>query len=257
MEFVTPKISLTKINEIGDSLLHGNDLEFFKRVWSADFDLYSERLKAIGFYGKDRVLDAGCGCGQWSVVLAHNNARVDALDCSEIRVSALQSIAELHDLGNIETHCGTIEDLPFEDETFDAIFSYSTIYFTDVRKTLKEFARVLNRGAELYISTNGLGWYLHNLIDGHNESATFDSRKMAINTINESLNYYSLDSANNTQIITPSKFIRRLLMQFGFEIVATKPDGKIILKNDAKPVSFYPETYYGLEGVYEIIAVKK
>jgi hypothetical protein len=45
--------------------LSGNDAEFFGRVWSQDLTVYENRLRAIDFEGKDRVLDAGFGMGQW------------------------------------------------------------------------------------------------------------------------------------------------------------------------------------------------
>ncbi|MAH26073.1 MAG: hypothetical protein CMI19_03860 [Opitutae bacterium] len=257
MEFTKTILPLSKINEIGDAKLSGNDLEFFKRVWATNFDVYSERLEAICFNGKKRILDAGCGFGQWSVALALKNGNIDALDCSKERVDALEAIASLLGLGNIKTHYGTIENLPFNEETYDAIYCYSSIYFTDVKKTIEEFARVLKPNARLYLSTNGVGWYLHNLIEGHNDSNHFDSRAMAINAIVESLNYYSSDYQNISQLITPSKFLRKLLLEYGFEIIDLRPDGKIVLNSESKPKSFYPESYYGLEGVYEIVAEKK
>lgn len=256
LHFKDLKNKINSLFEIGNRHLSGNDIEFFKRVWSQAPEIYFERLKAIEMLNLENILDAGCGFGQWSIVMALFNGHIDAIDCDTDRLTTLQEITKLLNIDNVKTHCGSIESLPFDDESFDAIFSYSAVYFTDVRQTLKEFARTLKPNARLYISTNGLGWYLHNLLDGHNESNHFDTKAMSIKSIEESLNYYSIDNHNTAQLITPSKFMKKLLHEYGLEIIDLKPDGKIILNKSTNPKSFYPENYYGLEGVYEIIAKK-
>ena len=46
-----------------------NDKLFIQRVFSKGLDSYINRLEAIGFTKKSKVLDAGCGYGQWSIAL--------------------------------------------------------------------------------------------------------------------------------------------------------------------------------------------
>lgn len=247
----------SEIKKIGKKFLKGVDLEFFKRVWSSDFNNYKSRLKALDINGFERVLDAGCGFGQWSLSMASLNKNIFSIDLSSNRINVLNEIINIHEISNIKTSVQSIQKSNFSDEYFDCIFCYSSIYLTDFKKTLKEFYRILKPGGKLYISTNGIGWYIHNLIDGHNSSKNFDSRKMAINAFENTLNYYEKGyHKNGDHLITPSKIFIQYLHDFGFKNILKAPDGKITINKSAKPLNFYPEKYYGKEGVYEILAFK-
>ena len=58
------------------SELKDNDADFFKRVWNTNIEIYSNRLKAIGFENQEKVLDAGFGMGQWIIALSELNTNV-------------------------------------------------------------------------------------------------------------------------------------------------------------------------------------
>ena len=176
-----------QIIEIGLDELEGIDLDFFQRMWKKDLNIYISRIKSIGFLDGKKVLDAGCGFGQWSVSLSRLNNKIYSVDNSKNRIQVFKKIIDLLGVKNITAIEGSISNLKFKDNFFDSIFCYSSIYFTDYKKTLKEFKRVLKPGGKIYISTNGLGWYIHNIVDGHNSTSYFDSRKMAIDTIANTL----------------------------------------------------------------------
>lgn len=250
--------ALSVYASVGSKFLKGADLEFFMRVWHTDISIYRNRIEAIGFTNYDNVLDAGCGCGQWSVALAGCNKEVYATDISELRVSALTEIANRVKARNIHASTQSVENTTFESNFFDAIFSYSVIYFTDFRKTLAEMYRILKPGGKLYISTNGLGWYLHNLVNGHNSTSNFDSRQMAIDTIQNSLNYYASGRAGlGKQIIMPKSILVDTLHKQGFVDVIVSDDGGINLTPEKiKTKSFFMGSYFDQEGVYEILCTK-
>jgi ubiquinone/menaquinone biosynthesis C-methylase UbiE len=239
------------------SWLTGDDRDFFLRVWATDPEIYRARLAAIGLEGLGNVLDAGCGFGQWSLPLAAANRHVTAVDVSDIRIRALADVAEQLEIGNLTTAVSSIEALPFDDASFDAIFSYSVVYFTDFRKSISEFHRLLRPGGRLYICTNGLGWYLHNLLSGHNASATFDPRAMAIAALENSLSYYATDKhRSGSQIVMPSAVLRETLEQAGFTLDAIVPEGTFAVEGAQPGASFYKGDYHGAEGVYEVVARK-
>ena len=56
------------------------------------------------------------------------------------------------DLSRIQFHIGTGESLPFENDTFDFIFSYDVLeHVQDVAKTIEECRRVLKKGGKMFL----------------------------------------------------------------------------------------------------------
>ena len=237
--------------------LTGDDRDFFLRVWATDPEIYRKRLTALGFVGLGNVLDAGCGFGQWSLALAAVNRDVTAADVSEIRTRTLADVANHFGVANLNTVVSSMEEMPFDDAAFDAIFSYSAIYFTDFRKSIAEFHRLLRPNGRLYICTNGLGWYLHNLVTGHNASATFNPQAMAIATLENSLAYYASGKHRpGHQIVIPSEVLRETLEKEGFVVDAMVPEGTFAVEGMPAGASFYKGEYHGADGVYEVVARK-
>jgi SAM-dependent methyltransferase len=237
--------------------LSGNEKGFFLRVWKTDAEVYINRLKAIGFSGLGAVLDAGCGYGQWSIHLAAINKQVHCIDFDPNRINILSAIAEQVKADNLKAMVGSIEAIEFPDNTFDAVFSYSVLLMTDYKKAVKEFLRVLKPNGKLYICSNGLGWYLHNILTGHNSSTDFDARQMGIETIENTFDYLATGVKRpGTQIVIPGRQLRKELENNGFTVISLNGDGEFTVDNTIQPHSFFQGTYLSAEGVYELIAEK-
>ena len=89
-----------------------------------------------------RVLDLGCGAGHVSFHVAPLAGEVVAYDLSEQMLAVVASAAAERGLGNILTHQGVAEQLPFEDGEFDFVFSrYSAHHWRDVGQALREGGR--------------------------------------------------------------------------------------------------------------------
>lgn len=245
--------------KIANEYLKGNDLEFFKRVWSSSLLQYEKRIKAINFTELNHVLDAGFGMGQWLVKLGELNKRVSGIEYSADRVNAVQLIIDKSNLSNIEILQGSIESLPYNENTFDAVFCYGVIFITDYRKAIKEFTRVLKPGGKLYFTGNDLGWYLFCLIEQHNKSENYDPRQMAISTIQNSIQYYSESKINiGEQIIINRNIIQKELKELGFNEIIVKSEGHINFMNESETNSFYKQTNYLNEGfIFEVHATKR
>ncbi|WP_164084625.1 class I SAM-dependent methyltransferase [Alteromonas flava] len=242
---------ITKIN----ASLKGNDAEFFSRVWNdGELTKYHERLNNIGFSNKSRVLDAGCGMGQWLYCLSQMNALVDGLEYSQVRVDSVNTIFAQLQVNNANVRQGSIENLPYEDQSFDAIFCYGVIFITDFRQSLREFSRVLKTGGKLYVTANGLGWYLHLLFDERNKSAHYDPRQLAIDAIGRSLDYFDGNQQKRSpgQVVIPSETMIKEAQASGLRLDQYASEGEINGR-----ASFYDRTeYMGEEFIYELTLVK-
>lgn len=100
-----------------------------------------------------RVLDAGCGTGVVAITAARRGARVTGLDLTpELLERALENarVAGLE----IEWHQGDVEQLPFEDRTFDFVLSqFGHMFAPRPEVAVAEMLRVLKPGGTIGFST--------------------------------------------------------------------------------------------------------
>lgn len=96
------------------------------------------------------LLDIGCGLGESSVYLARQGMRVTATDLSPGMLEKAREVARHHGV-EIETAVSEGESLPFEDDSFDAIYVANTIHhLTDRQAFFAEVHRVLRPGGWFY-----------------------------------------------------------------------------------------------------------
>lgn len=104
--------------------------------------------------GKNRILDLGCGLGRHSVLFGKLGFDVTGLDLSEEAVEYTKQRMIKEGL-NFNDVVGDMQDLPFEEATFDAIWSYMVISHTDTKgfkKILNEIKRVSKDNAGIFIT---------------------------------------------------------------------------------------------------------
>jgi ubiquinone/menaquinone biosynthesis C-methylase UbiE len=121
---------------------------------------YIKRINFLGFNNQEVVLDAGCGMGQWSLAFATTCQKVFAIDKNESRTKIAKELLAYNNKKNCDITNGGLEKLNFPDNTFDCIFCYSVIMFTNIPQTLNEFYRVLKPNGKVYIMTDLQGWQL-------------------------------------------------------------------------------------------------
>ena len=101
----------------------------------------------FGLKGGDRLLDAGCGRGDFSKGYKDLGLEVSGLDNERSDSRMLTDIDVKYT--NMEN-----ESFPFEDETFDAVFSKSVIeHLFNPDNVMKECLRVLKPGGRIIIMT--------------------------------------------------------------------------------------------------------
>lgn len=107
------------------------------------FELTKQLLKNEKIDHTSKILDAGCGTGQTSAFLAKTFlCQVSALDHHPEMVKHAKKRFQQANL-SIDLYEHSIEELPFDDHSFDLIIAESTTAFTDIQKSLSEFYRVL------------------------------------------------------------------------------------------------------------------
>ena len=106
--------------------------------------LMNERIDSL-----TKILDAGCGIGQTSQFLAETfNCRVYAVDNHPQMVKRAAQRFHQAQLP-IQVFMGSLEEMPFPTEHFDYIIAESTTGFTDIKKSIAEYYRVLKLGGTL------------------------------------------------------------------------------------------------------------
>lgn len=122
---------------------------FTKRAIANQFDL--------GWLKGKKCLDAGCGSGRYSVALAlHGVDSVTAVDVSESGLKEAKRRAI--DFPQITFQQASVLDLPFDDATFDFVWSAGVIHHTaDFDRALSELTRVLRPGGKLFLLVYGAG----------------------------------------------------------------------------------------------------
>ncbi len=104
--------------------------------------------------GYKNILDLGCGLGRHSILFAKKGFNVSSCDLSEYAINYLKAWAKKEDL-NIETTLCDMLNTPYNDKTFDAIFSYHTVSHTNTlgfNNVLEEIKRILKPGGEIFIT---------------------------------------------------------------------------------------------------------
>jgi ubiquinone/menaquinone biosynthesis C-methylase UbiE len=105
----------------------------------------AQAINRMNVSAEAKVLDVGCGSGWAARLLAQDAKHVIGIDVSDemIRVAREQST----DFANVEYQVASAENLPFPDNTFTHAFSMESLYYyADIRKALREIARVLQPG---------------------------------------------------------------------------------------------------------------
>jgi SAM-dependent methyltransferase len=110
-----------------------------------------EIADALGLTEGMRLLDAGCGSGHFCAHALARGARVSGIDAAPAMIAIASRLAPGADF------CvGPMEQLPWPDDTFDAVTSFNSLQFADDPDvTLREWVRVAKPGAAIAICVWG------------------------------------------------------------------------------------------------------
>jgi SAM-dependent methyltransferase len=111
------------VKSFGEEWLKFNSfsLEDIKQIGMDYFDIVPLEL----FSSDKKVLDVGCGTGRWAAYMANKVGFVECIDPSDAVYAAAQLLKEYK---NIRIARVDIDNIPFEDNTFDLVYSLGVLH---------------------------------------------------------------------------------------------------------------------------------
>lgn len=154
----------SNINVMKKSKIHENWINSYRIGYANKF--YEISFAEIAEYIKSNklctVLDAGCGTGAKSFILANHGLHVTGCDFSEVALNiASLNQNELYGEQKIKFYESDITNLCFGDGVFDAVVCWGVLmHVEDISKALEELGRIVRPGGMLVIGINN-----HNSLD--------------------------------------------------------------------------------------------
>lgn len=139
------------VGELGDKLLD--------RMNESHESLAQWGVSHLDISKDDVILDIGCGGGvNVERFLSMTENKVYGLDYSEIAVEKSTKLnQDAIDEGRCEVIQGSVSELPFEDNTFDIVTGFETVYFwPDFVNDCKEVRRVLKDDGIMFICNEAI-----------------------------------------------------------------------------------------------------
>ena len=111
-----------------------------------------------GLTGPSRIVDVGCGTGGQTLVLAqHAPGTITGIDMLEPFIDQFnQNVQQSGLQDRVSGQVASMEDLPFQDDELDLIWSEGAIYNIGFARGLKEWKRFLKSGG--YVAVSEISW---------------------------------------------------------------------------------------------------
>jgi len=120
-------------------------------------------LKALSYIhkltSKSQILDIGCGSGGQTMIIAQNsNCKITGLDLFPLFIDKFNSNAKNLNLQNRVTGIvGSMDNLPFQNEEFDILWSEGAIYNIGFERGLNEWYKFLKKDG--FIAISEVSWF--------------------------------------------------------------------------------------------------
>lgn len=191
--------------------VHGYSEKEARRL-SDQAETLSELLHADTHYpAGDKVLEAGCGVGAQTVILAKKSpkAEITSIDVSPDSITKARELVRKEGIENVTFQVADVFDLPFEEGSFDHVFvCFLLEHLKEPKKALTCLKRVLKRGGSITV------------IEGDHGSAYFFPENAEASWAIECLMGLQAMSGGNSRI---GRQLYPLLRKAGFENVRVSP----------------------------------
>lgn len=167
------------------------------------------------------VLEAGCGVGAQTIILAENSpgAKITSVDISPDSVEKAKALAARSGLTNVNFQAADIFRPPFGDETFDHVFVCFVLeHLSEPVKALAALKRVLKPGGTITV------------IEGDHGSCYFYPESAAARKAIQCLIDLQKDAGGNSLI---GRELYPVLAAAGFQEVRVSP--RMVYVDDSRP----------------------
>lgn len=135
----------------------------------------NDELDYTSFPSGALVLDVGCGEGEQLRALRTAGCVAMGVEPSPLLANGLRK-------AGYEVVVGKAEALPVEGASVDGIVCKVVLPYTDERRAVSEWARVLRPGGRVRACYHGMGYYLSYLLNGETLAQRFYGGRTLLNT---------------------------------------------------------------------------
>lgn len=186
--------------------------EEIKKAGDEYFDIIDDKMLSVN----SLVLDVGCGSGRWSKYIVDKVSFVEAIDPSDAVLSAVQ----LLEGDNVRVTQASVENIPFNDNSFDFVFSLGVLHhIPDTNEALKRCVEKVKVGGffmvYLYYSLDNRGFLYKMLFKLSN------SFRWIISKLPSGLKKIICDVIA-ILVYAPFAFLAKLFLSIGLKRIAMK-----------------------------------
>ena len=126
----------------------------YSQIRTIDYELINYIVKKLAFKDNIVAADNGCGDGRYSIKLIEKLRNRLSLTCVDVNNEMLQQISKmLPNFQNLQIKYAFAENLTFDENSLDCIFSFNAIHHFKINKFAKECNRILKNNGLLFIYT--------------------------------------------------------------------------------------------------------
>lgn len=129
-------------------------LDYFEAIEKHRYNTEPEIFSFAQFtrYRNQKVLEVGIGAGTDFLQWVRGGAKASGIDLTQEAIDHVRHRLELYGLEAEEIQCADAENLPFEANTFDLVYSWGVIHHSpNTKKALSELLRVVKPGGTVKI----------------------------------------------------------------------------------------------------------